>query len=259
MLKYVMMAKNNAEEYLSIKNNRTGKEIEALDQLGEILGLKKPPMYIEAYDISNYSSSSMVAGMIVFENGRPLKKAYKRFSIKDNVTQNDYACMQEVLKRRFNEYTKGGDEGFSKLPDLIFLDGGQGHVNAVKNALRDYNIEVPIFGLVKDNKHRTRAISTDGGEIEVSRNKQAFILMTKIQDEVHRFSISYMKSKHTKSSINFELTKVKGIGVKKSQKLMLKYKTIANLKNAGPKDLSETAGVNINIANELYNFIQNEL
>lgn len=259
MLKYVMMAKNNAEEYLSIKNNRTGKEIEALDQLGEILGLKKPPMYIEAYDISNYSSSSMVAGMIVFENGRPLKKAYKRFSIKDNVTQNDYACMQEVLKRRFNEYTKGGDEGFSKLPDLIFLDGGQGHVNAVKNALRDYNIEVPIFGLVKDNKHRTRAISTDGGEIEVSRNKQAFILMTKIQDEVHRFSISYMKSKHTKSSINFELTKVKGIGVKKSQKLMLKYKTIANLKNAGPEDLSETAGVNINIANELYNFIQNEL
>ena len=259
MLKYVMMAKNNAEEYLSIKNNRTGKEIEALDQLGEILGLKKPPMYIEAYDISNYSSSSMVAGMIVFENGRPLKKAYKRFSIKDNVIQNDYACMQEVLKRRFNEYTKGGDEGFSKLPDLIFLDGGQGHVNAVKNALRDYNIEVPIFGLVKDNKHRTRAISTDGGEIEVSRNKQAFILMTKIQDEVHRFSISYMKSKHTKSSINFELTKVKGIGVKKSQKLMLKYKTIANLKNAGPEDLSETAGVNINIANELYNFIQNEL
>lgn len=259
MLKYVMMAKNNAEEYLSIKNNRTGKEIEALDQLGEILGLKKPPMYIEAYDISNYSSSSMVAGMIVFENGRPLKKAYKRFSIKENAIQNDYACMQEVLKRRFNEYIKGDDEGFSKLPDLIFLDGGRGHVNAVKNSLKDYDINVPIFGLVKDNKHRTRAISTDGGEIEVSKNNQAFILMTKIQDEVHRFSISYMKSKHTKSSINFELTKVKGIGIKKSQKLMLEYKTIANLKKACPEDLSKTAGVNINIAYELYNFIQNEL
>lgn len=111
----------------------------------------------------------------------------------------------EVLKRRFNEYTKGSDEGFSKLPDLIFLDGGQGHVNAVKNALRDYNIEVPIFGLVKDNKHRTRAISTDGGEIEVSRNKQAFILMTKIQDEVHRFSISYMKQSTLKAVLILSL------------------------------------------------------
>lgn len=259
MLKYVMLAKKNAEEYLSIKNNRTGKEIEALDELGEILGLKKPPMYIEAYDISNYSSSSMVAGMIVFENGRPLKKAYKRFSIKESVIQNDYACMQEVLKRRFNEYFKSEDEGFSKLPDLIFLDGGQGHVNAVKDALKDYNLDVPIFGLVKDNKHRTRAISTDGGEIEVSKNKSAFILMTKIQDEVHRFSISYMKSRHTKSSINFELTKVKGIGTKKAQKLMIKYKTIAGLKKAGPDELAESAGVNISIAEELYNFIQNEL
>lgn len=259
MLKYVMLAKKNAEEYLSIKNNRTGKEIEALDELGEILGLKKPPMYIEAYDISNYSSSSMVAGMIVFENGRPLKKAYKRFSIKERVIQNDYACMQEVLKRRFNEYFKGEDEGFSKLPDLIFLDGGQGHVSAVKDALKDYNLDVPIFGLVKDNKHRTRAISTDGGEMEVSKNKSAFILMTKIQDEVHRFSISYMKSKHTKSSINFELTKVKGIGTKKAQKLMIRYKTIAGLKNAGPDELAQSAGVNKSIAEDLYNFIQNEL
>ena len=260
--KLVELAQKNADMVLAQDIDKLQREKRrttgAVKEIEELLGIDSA-YRMEAYDISNYSSSSMVAGMIVFENGRPLKKAYKRFSIKDNVTQNDYACMQEVLKRRFNEYTKGSDEGFSKLPDLIFLDGGQGHVNAVKNALRDYNIEVPIFGLVKDNKHRTRAISTDGGEIEVSRNKQAFILMTKIQDEVHRFSISYMKSKHTKSSINFELTKVKGIGVKKSQKLMLKYKTIANLKNAGPEDLSETAGVNINIANELYNFIQNEL
>lgn len=259
MLKYVMMAKNNAEEYLSIKNNRTGREVEALDELGEILGLKKPPMYIEAYDISNFSSSSMVAGMIVFENGRPLKKAYKRFSIKENLIQNDYACMQEVLKRRFNEYFKKEDEGFSKLPDLIFLDGGKGHVSAVKSVLKEFNLDVPIFGLVKDNKHRTRAIATDGGEIEVSKNKPAFILMTKIQDEVHRFSISYMKSRHTKSSINFELTKVKGIGIKKAQTLMVKFKTIANMKNATPEELSKSAGVNIDVANELYNFIQNEL
>ncbi len=259
MLKYVMLAKKNAEENLSVKTNRTGKEIEALDQLGEVLGLKKPPMYIEAYDISNYSSATMVAGMVVFENGRPLKKAYKRFSIKENIIQNDYACMQEVLKRRFNEYFTGKDEGFSKLPDLIFLDGGQGHVNAIREALDNYNVNVPIFGLVKDNKHRTRAISTSGGEIEVSKNKSAFILMTKIQDEVHRFSISYMKSKHTKSSINFELTKVKGIGIKKSQKLMIKYKTVSGLKSASIEELSEAAGVSIQTAKELFDFIQNNL
>lgn len=259
MLKYVMLAKKNAEEYISIKNNRTGKEIEALEELGQILGLKKPPMYIESYDISNYSSSSMVAGMIVFENGRPLKKAYKRFSIKESAVQNDYACMREVLKRRFNEYFKGNDEGFSKLPDLILLDGGQGHVNAVKSALCEYDLDVPIYGLVKDNKHRTRAVSTGGGEIEVSKNKPAFILMTKIQDEVHRFSISYMKSKHTKKSINFELTKVRGIGVKKAQRLMLKYKTIANMKKASPEELAEAAGVGSDIAMELHDFIQKEL
>lgn len=259
MLKYIMMAKKNSDDYLSIKNNRTGKEIEALDELGKVLGLRKPPRYIEAYDISNYSSQTMVAGMIVFENGRPLKKAYKRFSIKESSIQNDYACMQEVLKRRFNEYLKGEEEGFSKLPDLILLDGGQGHVNAVKAALYEYDIDVPIFGLVKDNKHKTRAISTEGGEIEVSKTNSAFILMTKIQDEVHRFSISYMKSKHSKSSINFELTKVRGIGVKKSQKLMLRYKTIANMKNASPAELSEAAGVSDEIAMELYSFIQNEL
>lgn len=259
MLKYIMMAKKNSDDYISIRYNRTGKEIEALDELGKILGLKSPPQYIEAYDISNYSSSTMVAGMVVFENGRPLKKAYKRFSIKESAIQNDYACMQEVLKRRFNEYLKGEEEGFSKLPDLILLDGGQGHVNAVKTALLDYNVDVPIFGLVKDNKHRTRAISTQGGEIAVSKNNSAFILMTKIQDEVHRFSISYMKSKHTKSSLNFELTKVKGIGVKKSQKLMLKYKTIANLKEASVNELAESAGVNQEIASELFSFIQNEL
>ncbi|MCM1226278.1 MAG: excinuclease ABC subunit UvrC [Clostridium sp.] len=259
MLKYVMLSKKNAEEYISIKNNRTGREVEALEELGEILGLKKPPMYIESYDISNYSSSSMVAGMIVFENGRPLKKAYKRFSIKESAMQNDYACMQEVLKRRFNEYFKGEDEGFSKLPDLILLDGGQGHVSAVKNALKEYDLNVPIYGLVKDSKHRTRAISTDGGEIEVSKNKPAFILMTKIQDEVHRFSISYMKSKHTKKSINFELTQVKGIGEKKAQKLMIKYKTVANLKNASVEELAKSAGVGTDIAKELYDFIRNEL
>lgn len=257
MLKYVMMAKGNAEEYLSIKNDRTGKELAALDELSQILGMKKPPEYIEAYDISNISSSSMVAGMIVFKNGRPYKKAYKRFSIKDNLIQNDYGCMREVFERRFNEYLKGKDEGFSVLPDLIFVDGGKGQVNAVLPVLKKLNVEVPVYGLVKDNKHRTRAISAGGGEISVSQNRAAFVLITKIQDEVHRFSIAYMKSRHTKSSYSYELTKVKGIGEKKAQKLILKYKTKDSLKKASPEELSSAVGISAETAKELYKFIQN--
>lgn len=256
LLKYIMMAKSNAEEYLSIKNNRTSKEISALEDLSKILGLNKPPEYIEAYDISNLSSSSMVAGMIVFKNGRPYKKAYKRFSIKENLIQNDYACMQEVIERRFNEYFHGSDSGFITLPDLIFLDGGKGHVNAVLQVMHKFNLNVPVYGLVKDNKHRTRAITNAGNEISVSKKSPAFILITKIQDEVHRFAISYMKSKHTKSNFSFELTKIKGIGVKKAQKLILEFKTKENLKKASPDELAKIAGVNLETAKELYETIQ---
>ena len=165
--------------------------------------------------------------------------------------------MQEVLERRFNEYLHGTDPGFLTKPDLILLDGGKGHVNAVKNVLEKFKLDIPIYGLVKDNKHRTRAIATDGGEITVSKKSQAFILMTKIQDEVHRFAISYMKSKHTKTSFSFELTQIKGIGEKKAQKLILEYKTKENLKTASPEELAKTAGVNISTAMELYEFIQN--
>lgn len=256
MLKYIMMSKNNADEYLSIHNNRTGKELAALEELGKILGLSKPPEYIESYDISNLSSSSIVAGMIVFKNGRPYKKGYKHFSIKESAMQNDYASMQEVLERRFKEYFNGTDEGFKTKPDLILLDGGKGHVSAVMKVIRHYNLDIPVYGLVKDNKHRTRAIATNGGEISVSKKSQAFILMTKIQDEVHRFAISYMKSKHTKKSFSLELTKIKGIGEKKAQKLILEYKTKDALKAATAQELAVKAGVNINIANELYELIQ---
>lgn len=256
MLKYIMMSKSNAEEYLSIQNNRTGKEIAALEELANVLGLSKPPEYIESYDISNLSSSSLVAGMIVFKNGRPYKNAYKRFSIKNSVIQNDYACMQEVLERRFKEYFNGKDEGFKTLPDLILLDGGIGHVNSVMKVIDHFNLKVPVYGLVKDNKHRTRAIATNGGEISVSKKSQAFILMTKIQDEVHRFAISYMKSKHTKKSFSFELTKIKGIGIKKAQKLIIEYKTMESLKSASPKELAKTAGVNEETATDLYELIQ---
>ena len=260
-LRLIMMAKANASDSLAIKVGRTGKEIVALEALGKILGLPEPPVYIEAYDISNLGSSSMVAGMVVFENGRPLKKAYKKFSIKETQIQNDYASMKEVLGRRFKHYKDETetDESFRRLPDLILLDGGKGQVNAVEPILREMGITVPIFGMVKDNNHRTRAIATSGSEIAISGTKAAFMLVTRIQDEVHRFSITYQRNKHRKQSYEMGLTRIKGIGEKKAQKLFTAFKTREEFRKASPEQIAKAAGINLELAEQVYEFVQNEL
>lgn len=250
-LRLTILAKSNASEYLSIKVGRTGKEITALEELAKALNLSKPPKFIECYDISNLASSNMVAGMVVFENGRPCKKFYKKFSIKTVEEQNDYACMCEVLKRRFRNYYEKTDEGFSTLPDLILLDGGQGHVNTVTPVIRSMGIEVPVFGLVKDSKHRTRAVATGGGEISLTKSRSAFNLVTRIQDEVHRYAITYQAAKHKKTSYQLELTKIKGIGEKKAIKLMTEFKTKDNLKRASAPEIAKAAGINLNAAQQL--------
>ena len=256
MLRLTTLAKSNASEYLSIKVGRTGKEIVALEELAKALNLSKPPKYIECYDISNLASSDMVAGMVVFENGRPCKKFYKKFSIKTVEEQNDYACMCEVLQRRFRNYFEKTDQGFSTLPDLIFLDGGQGHVNTVTPVIRNMGIDVPVFGLVKDSKHKTRAVATGGGEISLTASRSAFNLVTRIQDEVHRYAITYQAAKHKKTSYQLELTKVKGIGEKKAIKLMTHFKTKENLKKATAEEIAGVAGINISAAEELKQLLQ---
>ncbi len=260
-LRLIMMAKANAEDSLAIKVGRTGKEIAALEALGKLLGLPEPPLYIEAYDISNLGSSSMVAGMVVFENGRPLKKAYKRFSIKETKIQNDYASMREVLERRFRHFKDDSetDEGFSRMPDLILLDGGKGQVNAVEPILREMGIDVPLFGMVKDGNHRTRAIATSGSEISISGTKSAFMLVTRIQDEVHRFSITYQRKKHAKQSYEAGLTQIKGIGEKKAQKLFSAFKTREEFRKATAEEIAKAAGINISLAEEVAEYIRNEL
>ena len=255
LLRLTTLAKNNASEYLSIKVGRTGKEINALEELAKALNLQKPPRFIECYDISNLASSDMVAGMVVFENGRPCKKYYKKFSIKTVDEQNDYACMCEVLERRFRNYFEKTDEGFSTLPDLILLDGGQGHVNTVTPVIRKMGIDVPVFGLVKDSKHRTRAVATGGGEISLTKSRSAFNLVTRIQDEVHRYAITYQAAKHKKTSYQLELTKIKGIGEKKAIKLMTEFKTKDTLKRATAEQIARVAGVNISVAQQLVDML----
>lgn len=264
-LRLVQMAKENAAEKLSIGAGRTGRELQALEELGRVLGLEKPPVRIESYDISNLASSAMVAGMVVFENGRPLKSAYRRFSVKELHGQDDYASMQEVVRRRFGEYfrcrydldgTGRPKNEFGILPDLILLDGGKTHVAAIAPILAEFGLDIPLYGMVKDEKHRTRAIAVSGGEIAVREKQAAFHLLTRIQDEVHRFAITYMKSKHQKQSYALTLTQIPGIGEKKAQKLLLTYKTRAQLKGASPEELAKTAGVGAQTARELWELIQ---
>lgn len=254
-LNQIVLARNNASEYLALKVGRTAKEINALEDLAKLLGLPKIPMYIESYDISNMGEETRVAGMIVYRNGRPFKAGYRKFTIKDVVGLNDYACMQEVIRRRFQHY-KDGDESFSTMPDLILLDGGKGHVSAVQEVLDEMGIEVSLFGLVKDDKHRTRAIAKEGGEIQVNANKNLFNLLTNIQDEVHRFSISFQRQQHKKKQYELEITRVKGIGEKKALALLKHFKTKQGLKDASAEELARIAKVNKETADELYLYIQ---
>lgn len=249
------LAKSNADEYLSLRVGRTSREITALQDLAKLLGLPKTPVLIESYDISNLGEQTRVAGMITYRNGRPYKAGYRRFNIKDVVGIDDYACMQEVIRRRFKRYLND-DEGFRELPDLILLDGGAGHVNAVKEVLDGLNLHISLFGLVKDDKHRTRAISDGGGEIQINSNRSLFKLLTEIQDEVHRYSIDYQRKKHKQTQYELELTKVKGIGEKKALALMKKYKTKQAIREAGVEELMETAKINRETAENLHLFIQ---
>jgi excinuclease ABC subunit C len=163
--------------------------------------------------------------------------------------------MQEVIERRFRNYFEKTDEGFSIMPDLILLDGGNGHVNAVEPVLERMGVTCPLFGLVKDSKHRTRAVATGGGEISLAKCRAAFNLVTAIQDEVHRVAITYQAQKHKKNAHRLEITKVKGIGDKKAAKLITEYKTKEALKKATAEELAKTAGVNIDTARELKEII----
>ena len=254
-LAIVNMCIKNANEHLAQNQGRLGKEMAALEELGELLALPKPPEYIESYDISHTFGADNVAGMIVFHNARPMKKAYKRFSIKGFDGQNDVGSMNEVLRRRFKHYYEDDDDStFRILPDLILLDGGQPQVNAVLPVIREMNLSVPVFGMVKDSKHRTRAIAFDGGEIEINSHRAAFTLVSNIQEEVHRFAITYHHKKHQKSSFSSSLLKIDGIGEKKAKALMKHFKTITAIKEAGIEELSKVSGISKKDAENINSF-----
>ena len=254
-LSILNMCIKNANEHLAQNEGRLGREFAALEELAALLGLPKPPEYIESYDISHTFGADNVAGMVVFHNGRPMKSAYKRFSVKGFDGQNDVGSMNEVLTRRFNHYYND-EEGstFKILPDLILLDGGQPQVNAVLPVIQKMKLSVPVFGMVKDSKHRTRAIAYGGGEIEINSHRAAFTLVSNIQEEVHRFAISYHHKKHAKSTFSSGLMQIDGIGEKKAKALLKHFKTMSSIKEQTPERLAQCPSVSKKDAEKIYEF-----
>lgn len=249
------MCRSNASQKLAQRIGKTsGKTTAALDELAKLLGLEAPPEFIEAYDISHTAGSQNVAGMVVFQNGQPYKKGYRHFAIKGFEGQDDYASMAEVLTRRLNRYIeeKGSGEGFGRLPDLILLDGGTGQVNAVLPVIRSFGLSIPVFGMVKDGSHKTRAIAANGGEVSLNSKRKAFSLVFEIQEEVHRFAISYHRKKRSKAAVSSTLTSIEGIGEARARALMKKFKTIKAIGEASEEELAATEGITKKNAAEIF-------
>ena len=242
----VEMCRSNAAQKLAIYLGKTGRATAALDELATLLGLKSPPKFIESYDISHTAGSENVAGMVVFKDGAPFKKSYRRFAIKGFTGQDDYASMAEVIERRVLRYfeEKDSGEGFGRLPDLILLDGGSGQVNAVKPVLEKYGLDIPLFGMVKDSHHRTRAIACSGDELSLTSKRAAFTLVSTIQEEVHRYSVEYHRNRRKKASLSSSLTSINGIGESRCKALLRHFKTVKAVSQASVEELAAVKGMN---------------
>ncbi len=255
-MRILEMSRKNAAERLAQSHGHLGHELSALDELKTLLGLSKLPEFIESYDISNLAGTENVAGMVVFRNGRPYKDSYRRFRIKSFTGQDDYASMNEVLTRRFEEYFKNKDsgEGFGRLPDLILLDGGKGQVSAVRPVLEQFGLDIPLFGMVKDGSHRTRAITDEGREISITSKRKAFTLVSTIQDEVHRFAIGYHRTARKNKALRSTLTGIRGIGAERAKALLTTFKTIKRIKEADVEELMNVKGMTRPAAEAVYQY-----
>ena len=256
-------AARNAQEKLARVLSFNDKQNASLLELKEALGLDVLPSYIEAYDISNTAGQENVAGMVTFVDGKPLKRCYKRFAVKGFEGQDDYRSLAEVLERRVLEYQKNqtdppAREGFGKKPDLILLDGGTGQVNAVAPVLKAYGFNVPLFGMVKDGKHRTRAIATGGGEIVISDKRTVFSLVAQIQEEVHRYAVAYHHTLKKKNTLEVTLTQIEGVGKTRAKNLLLRFRTLEAIRTAGLDELMNVPGVSAPAAKNVYDYFHND-
>lgn len=197
-----------------------------LQLLGKMLGISTPER-IESFDISNISGTDIVAGMVVYEAGKPKKSDYKRFKVEGLQDQDDYASMRQVVGRRFHHF-QAGDKGFEKAPDLLLIDGGIAHANTAVQVLQELGISLPVFGMVKDDRHRTRALVTpEGQEISIDRQQAIFALIGNIQEETHRFAIGYHRKLRSKRLQYSELDTIAGIGPKRKQELLKAFRSLS--------------------------------
>ncbi len=230
-VRLIELAKKNAQEEANRASDRDDRLSASLKLLGDMLSIA-PPKRIESFDISNISGTDIVAAMIVFSNGKPLKSAYKRFKINGLTDQDDYASMHQVVTRRFQDL-KDCKSGFDVAPDLLLIDGGITHAAVAAEALKSLDIDIPVFGMVKDNRHRTRALVTpEGEEINIDGKPSVFSLIGSIQEETHRFAISFHRSLRSKRLQYSELDKIEGIGPKRKRDLLKKFKSLSAIKNA---------------------------
>ena len=230
-LRLVELACKNAFEEAQRVTGKEERVSAALMLLGKLLGMD-PPERMESYDISNISGTDIVASMVVFQDGKPQKSQYKRFRLEGLSNQDDYASMRQVLRRRFAHY-KAGDTGFDAAPDLLLIDGGIAHTTAALQVLQELELDFPVFGMVKDDRHRTRALVTpDGREIQIDHNPVVFSLIGRIQEETHRFAITYHRQLRSKRLRYSELDGIPGIGPKRKQELLRQFKSLTAIGNA---------------------------
>ena len=270
--KLVELAAKNAQLVLSQDKERIrreeGRTIGAAREIGRLLGLENVNR-MEAYDISNISGFANVGSMVVYEKGKPKRSDYRKFRIKTVSGPDDYACMREVLTRRFVHGMEEQKElaekdfdnelgSFTKFPDLIMMDGGRGQVNIALSVLEELHIDIPVCGMVKDDNHRTRGLYFHNEEIPIDRDSEGFKLITRIQDEAHRFAIEYHRSLRSKSQVKSVLDEIPGVGPARRKALMHHFKSIEEIKNADVETLSSLDEIPANIAEDIYRFFHTQ-
>lgn len=259
--KLVELAQENARQVLEKDRERIrreeGRTIGAVREVEGWLGLSGL-VRMEAYDISNISGFESVGSMIVYERGKPKRSDYRKFKIKWVQGPNDYASMEEVLTRRFTHESKTEYDSFSRLPDLILMDGGKGQVHIALRVLERLNLSIPVCGMVKDDHHRTRGLYYNDEEIPIDTASEGFRLITRIQDEAHRFAIEYHRSLRSKEQIHSVLDDIPGIGDTRRKALLRKFKSVENIRDASLEELAQTESMNAGSARQVYEFFHGE-
>ena len=252
------LAEKNAAMILSQDRDRVKREeMRTVGAVRELSGILDLPgiVRMEAFDISNISGFESVASMVVFENGRPKKNDYRKFRIRTVAGPDDYASMEEVLTRRFlHESTVEGDS-FSTFPDLIMMDGGKGQVHVAERVLENLGLEIPVCGMVKDDHHNTRGLYFHDTELPIDRHSEGFHLITRIQDEAHRFAITYHRGLHTKNSVRSVLDEIPGVGEKRKKALMQRFDSIDDLREATVQEIAGLPGFTRPAAEEVVRFL----